>query len=212
MVTPLQDAVIVGGLLGDMHIQKTSALTNKCRLRICHSLRQKEYVDWKHNVLLNPFCKGIKPPHVASRRPTTPEYMFSTSYRDEFLPYHTAWYPRRSPGLKTTKIVPPNIKHLLVDTIALAVWYLDDGTKRSGYNACRFATQSFSFEENELLALCLEENFSLVPTIERWRPTRSTKDMYGLCLPSRGGSFSSFKDIIYPFVEAEIPSMLYKLK
>lgn len=205
-----------------MHIQKTTASTNKCRLRICHSLRQKEYVDWKHSVLLNPFCKETKSPYVANRRPTTPEYMFYTSYRDEFLPYHTAWYQRRGLGLRTTKIVPANIKHLLVDPIALAVWYLDDGTKRGGYNACRFATQSwvglrpphpsFSLEENELLALCLEENFALVATIETWRSTRSSKKTYGLCLPSRDGNFSCFKDIIYPFVEAEIPSMLYKLK
>jgi hypothetical protein len=212
MVTRLQDAVIVGGLLGDTHIQKTTASTNKCRLRFCHSFRQKEYVDWKHGVLLTPFCKGTKPPYVANRRPTTPEYMVYTSYRDEFLPYHTVWYQRRGPGSGTSKIVPTNIKQLLVDPIALAVWYLDDGTKRGGCDACRFATQSFSFEENELLALCLKENFGLVATMERWRPTASRKEIYGLPLPSRGGNFSSFKDIIYPFVEAEIPSMLYKLK
>ena len=212
MVNQLQDAVIVGGLLGDMHIQKTTALTNRCRLRICHSLRQKKYVDWKHSVLFTPFCKEVKPPYVSNRRPTTPEYMFYTSYRDNFLSYHTAWYKRKDPGSRTTKIVPANIKQLLVSPIALAVWYLDDGTKRGGYNACRFATQSFSLEENELLSLCLKETFGLVVTIERWCPTAANQDTYGLCLPSRGGSFSSFKDIIYPFVEAEIPSMLYKLK
>ena len=212
MVIQLQDAVLVGGLLGDMHIQKTTASTNRCRLRICHSLKQKAYVDWKHSVLLTPFCKGIKPPYVANRRPSTPEYMFYTSYRDEFLLYRTAWYQQKGLGSRTTKIVPANIKQLLVDPIALAVWYLDDGTKRGGYNACRFATQSFCLRENELLALCLEENFGLVATIERWRPTVSSKETYGLCLPSRGGSFSSFKNIIYPFVKAEIPSMLYKLE
>jgi hypothetical protein len=215
MVTPLQNAVIVGGLLGDMHIQKTPASTNRCRLRICYSLRQKEYVDWKHGVLLDPFCEGTKPPYLANPRPAKPEYMeymFYTSYRDEFIPYRTAWYQGRGPGLKTTKVVPANIKQLLVDPIALAVWYLDDGTKRAGYNACRFATQSFSFQENELLALCLKENFGLVATIETWRPTKSGKEWCGLCLPSRNRAFSSFKDIIYPFVEAEMPSMLHKLK
>lgn len=42
-----QKALIIGGLLGDLHIQKTSAATGKCRLRFCHSLKQKDYVDWK---------------------------------------------------------------------------------------------------------------------------------------------------------------------
>ena len=41
------------------------------------------------------------------------------------------------------KIIPKNIEQLLIDPIALAIWYLDDGTKRN-YNGCRFATQSFS--------------------------------------------------------------------
>ena len=76
MVTQLQDAVIVGGLLCDIHIQKTTASTNKSRLRICHSLRQNEYVDWKHSVLVTPFCEGVKPPYVDNRQPSTPEYMF----------------------------------------------------------------------------------------------------------------------------------------
>lgn len=215
MVTTEQDAVIVGGLLGDMHIQKTTASTEKCRLRFCHSLKQKQYVDWKHSVLLHPFCERVKPPYIEnlrSERPTNLAYMFHTSYMNEFLPYHTAWYEVRGPGLKTTKIVPASIKQLLVDSIALAVWYLDDGTKRSDCNSCRFATQSFSLEENELLALCLKENFGLVATVERWHSALSGRETYNLCLPSRGGHFSSFKDIIYPLVHAEIPSMLYKLE
>ena len=57
---------------------------------------------------------------------------------------------------KRRKIVPPNIEQLLIDPIALAIWYLDDCTKRN-YNACRFATQSFSLEENELLQSTLEK-------------------------------------------------------
>ena len=62
------------------------------------------------------------------------------------------------------------------------------------------------------MAFCLEERFGLVATMETWRPTASSKETYGLCLPSRGENFSSFKDIIYPFVEAEISNMLSKLK
>lgn len=44
-VSRRQDALIVGGLLGDLHVQKTSASTERCRLRICHSVAQREYVD-----------------------------------------------------------------------------------------------------------------------------------------------------------------------
>ena len=103
--------------------------------------------------------------------------------------YHTAWYQRRGPDSRTIKIVPVNIKQLLVDPIALAVWYLDDGTKRDNCNACRFATQSFSLNENELLVSCLKDNFGLVVTIETWHPTTSNKDNAWSVLAKQGWKF-----------------------
>ena len=74
-----------------------------------------------------------------------------------------------SKGLLSTfkKIVPKNIELILIDPIALAIWYLDDGTKRN-YNACRFATQSFSLEENLLLQSTLETNFKLIVKVDKW--------------------------------------------
>ena len=84
---------------------------------------------------------------------------------------------------KRKKIVPPNIEQLLIDPIALAIWYLDDGTKRN-YNACRFATQSFSLEENKLLQSTLERNFNLTIKIEEWWNKKTNNKMYGLSIPS----------------------------
>lgn len=161
MVTTIQNCVIVGGLLGDLHIQKTSSSTNRCRLRFCHSIKQKEYVDWKYTIFKNDFCKKTQAPRQTNRN----EYAFYTSYLDTFKSYHTLWYKSDvcsvcSQKTKKTKIIPKNIDQLLIDPIALAIWYLDDGTKRN-YNGCRFATQSFSFTENEMLQSTLKTNFDL---------------------------------------------------
>lgn len=51
-----QQAVLIGGFLGDMHIQKTAASTGNCRLRICHSIKQKRFVDWKYGIFKQDFC------------------------------------------------------------------------------------------------------------------------------------------------------------
>ena len=139
----LQHAVVVGGLLGDLHIQRTTASTQRCRLRVCHSVAQREYVDWKYRVLMEPFCEGVKPPHETAR---AGEYMFYTKYRDEFLSYRDEWY--KDDGNRFRKRVPDTIDTMLVDPISLAVWYLDDGTKRNDSDACRLATQGFSLQEN----------------------------------------------------------------
>lgn len=205
-VSKRQDAVIVGGLLGDLHVQKTSAKTERCRLRFCHSLSQKEYVDWKYKELRDPFCAGTKPPSEKRRG----EYLFYTHYVDQFLPYRSKWYvsppdAHASEGdplfyggdgvfraslndaqdaEEVRKVVPEDIKDLLVDPISLAVWYLDDGTKRKDSEACRLATQGFSLEENKALADCLEANFAIEAKVEAWRV--KGRELYGLSLQSGG--------------------------
>ena len=209
MITGYQNSVIVGSLLGDLHIQKSlSKVMPKCRLRFCHSLEQKKYVDWKYTIFKNNFCKTTKSPYQTDRK----EYLFYTIYSDFFVLYHSMWYQEKLlNSQKRIKIVPPNIEQLLIDPIALAIWYLDDGRKRN-YNACRFATQSFSLEENKLLQSTLERNFNLTIKIEEWWNKKTNNKMYGLYIPSANKSFLTFKDIIYNFVKTEIPSMLYKLE
>ena len=92
---------------------------------------------------MEPFCEGVKPPHETAR---AGEYMFYTKYRDEFLSYRDEWY--KDDGNRFRKRVPDTIDTMLVDPISLAVWYLDDGTKRNDSDACRLATQGFSLQEN----------------------------------------------------------------
>lgn len=173
MINSYENAVIVGSLLGYLHIQKNSGLTGRCRLRFCHSIKQKEYVDWKYAVFQKNFCKTTKLPYQTNRD----EYLFYTSYSECFVNYHSMQYQ----NLK--KIVPRNIEQLLTDPVALAIWYLDDGTKRN-YNACRFATQSFSLQENLLLQSTLEKIFKLIVKLEQWWNKKTQKDLYGLYIPS----------------------------
>jgi hypothetical protein len=93
---------------------------------VCHSIGQREYVYWKYTVLREPFCKSVKPPHETAR---PGEYVFYTMYRDEFILY-------RNDGNGFKKRVPNKIDTLLVDLISLAIWYLDDGTKKNDSDAC----------------------------------------------------------------------------
>jgi len=39
--------------------------------------------------------------------------------------------------IRYVKTVPANLNKLLTDPLALAVWYLDDGTKRTDTESCR---------------------------------------------------------------------------
>jgi hypothetical protein len=211
-LTKRQQAVLTGGLLGDLHVQKTPATTERCRLRFCHSVKQKEYVDWKYEIFKREFCEKTKPPFVER----SDNYIFYTSYRDEFKEPHSLWYPvieNPDPdvGQEFVKKIPLNITEILKDPLALAVWYLDDGTKRSDTESCRIATMSFSKEEHELLQVCLKQNFDISINIEDWGRTKLGEVCYSLAILSRGGNYKKFHHIIYDIVKAEVPSMLYKL-
>lgn len=213
--TEKQTAVLIGGILGDLHIQKSPSTTGRCRLRFCHSVKQKEFVDWKYEVFKKDFCVKTKPPFVEMRKNTSNnDYLFYTSYRNEFMEPHATWYSLTESadpdiGERFIKKVPLNISEILTDPLALAVWYLDDGTKRSDTKSCRIATQSFSQQENQLLQECLKINFNINAKIEDWGKTKLGDTTYSLAILSR--DFPRFRDQIYDIVKAEIPSMLYKL-
>lgn len=97
-----------------------------------------------------------------------------------------------------------------MDPISLAVWYLDDGSKKSDCAACRLATlnicnletlQGFTLEENMALVECLRSNFGIEATPGGGRGESCTAS------PSQAGT-----GVIYPLAGTEIPSMLYKLQ
>ncbi len=62
-LTPNENAVIAGTLLGDAHLQKRTATTY--RLKIVHSTAQADYVWWKYNKLKR-LCATTKPPMSGS--------------------------------------------------------------------------------------------------------------------------------------------------
>ena len=212
-LTERQNAVLIGSVLGDLHIQKTPSRTGTCRLRFCHSVKQKEFVDWKYQVFEKDFCQQVKSPFVEKSK-TRNDYLFYTSYRDEFKQPHTDWYSLvestdPDKGERFVKQVPLNITQILTDPLALAVWYLDDGTKRSDTESCRIATQSFLEKENKLLQEAVATNFTISAKIEDWGRTKEGNTPFSLSILSK--DYKRFRDEINDIVKTEIPSMLYKL-
>lgn len=110
------------------------------------------------------------------------------------------------------KVVPSDIQDLLVDPISLAVWYLDDGSKRGDCEACRLATQGLTLEEKMALVEWLRANFGTEAKIDVWSLKSAERKLYGLSLPSKPTGYKRLKSLIYPLVEAEMPTMLYKLQ
>lgn len=196
----MEHSVLIGTLLGDGHIQKVQSKTNKCRLRISHSEKQQEYILWKHNTLVN---YGPSEISLDSKN----QLRFYTQYSLEMLEYHQLFYNEIALG-KYRKLITETIE---LDEVALAVWYMDDGTKRLDCNQCRFATNGFSLEEIKVLQIKLMINFGLPANIVRSGRSKIGKHQwYTLCISAK--YFQDFYNVIGLFIKQEVPSMYYKIK
>ena len=181
MFSERQQEIIAGSLLGDGHLVKT---TCGFAFRVNHSVKQKEYVDWKYREL-KMFTNS--PPAV---------YEKERSYYFRSVTHHYFDELRRKFYLGQKKIVPKEIKRFLTP-LALSVWIMDDGTREG--NQLRLNTQSFSRDENECLIAILEATLGIKTNLNR------DKDMYRLRV--REESMGHVKKITLPYI---IPSMRYK--
>jgi|LakMenEpi03Aug12_release.lakeMendotaPanAssembly.Ray.scaffolds.fasta_scaffold463294_1 hypothetical protein len=200
-----EKSFIMGTLLGDGHLQKHGA--NSFRLKIAHSIKQKQYVEWKHDKLKR-FCTTTKGPteRVEAKGVTV---RFETGATSEFSVMHSLFYKQQGVGKtgkpKYVKIITQElIEQLPMNPYVLALWYMDDGSVRDDCNAGKLATQGFSLDENKLLSGYLEKWGIKANVIKH----TVASGQYYIGLPA--ATFSKFTSIIKPIV-SEIPSMLLKL-
>jgi hypothetical protein len=187
-----QTAIIVGTILGDACLHDNWSRTNS-RLQIRHALAQKEYVLWKYKALKSLVL--TKPQHYGR----TNSVWFRTISHPELTKLQQIFYRDGK------KIIPANdIVAFLSSSITIAVWFMDDGNavmrkgKLCGYN---LNTQSFTREENELLAEVFSALYDISCTVER------NHDYYRLAIwqaPSR----KKFSDLIQEHI---LPSLKYKI-
>ena len=184
-LTQIQRSIIVGTLLGDGYLRIVPGRKDAL-LEINHSFSQKEYVDWKYEMLKS-LCKSG--PVIRKGNGTRVAYRFTTRQHPELTELKTLFYKNGVKQMPRSVVLNPTM---------LAVWFMDDGSK------CRASdvyinTQQFAREDQKsclALLASLGIDASLNRDKEYWR-IRIKKD-----------SLSNFFDTIRSQI---IPSMTYKL-
>ena len=188
-----QEDVLIGTLLGDGCLELNGS---KIRLRIDHSEKQKDYVEWKYGVFANIAANKPRLVKVLDKR-TQKIYQhrrFDTLSKDLFGEYIQLFYKNGK------KNIPRRIGKFLTSRLSLAVWFMDDGYKRNDCRGLHLNTQAYHLEEQKILQGCLKEIYNLKVNIHR----QSGK--YKLYIPSKESE--KFCNIIDQYV---IPGMKYKL-
>ena len=179
-LTPKQREFIAGTLLGDGYLMRT---TRGYCLRLHHGLKQKEYIEWKYEIMKS----LVNTPPKESEK----SYYFRTVSNPEFDDYRKLFY------IGKDKIVPKSVEDLLTP-FGLAVWIMDDGSRDKG--CIRISSHSFGHADQVRLQECLKNKFGIEASIQK------AQDKFWLWI--RSASMSRLQNLIYPYF---VQSMLYKL-
>ncbi len=155
-------------------------------LEINHSIKMKNYVDWKYQILKSIV---LSPPKSRKGNGNRIAYRFFTRQHPEITKLFKRFY------VKGEKRIPDN---LILDPISLAIWYMDDGSK-CGTSNYYLNTQQFSVEDQMKLIACLKK-FKVVATLNRDKTYWRIRIIMA--------TVPTFKNLIQEYV---VPSLQYKI-
>lgn len=190
-LSELQEQMILGSLLGDLNVSKSRKQHPNCRLNLVHSAKQKELFLSKVN-LLGDIMGSYKEYSYLDNR-TNNVYTTirgSSKAHPIFTELRKLLYPNEIKTITTQYL--DKIHH----PIALAYWFMDDGS-----NHGVLSTNGFTLPEVNLLANWLLKKWNIETTVQ--------KNANCHILYIKAVSRKRFDDIIRPYI---IPSMKYKLK
>lgn len=198
VLTKKQRTLIIGSLLGDgtMRVGKGAVNAN---YKVEHGLEQKEYVEWKYQIL-KPWV--FTKPKISYRYNEKGErYAKSWWFRTVRHPILTDLYDRfyQKGDYRTgKKIIPKNLKKDF-NPLALAVWIMDDGSYSR--KNITISTYAFSLQEIKYLQDCLWNVFRVEA---RYCPDRDK----GYRMYFNQEETRNLVKIISPYI---IPTMMYKI-
>lgn len=180
-----QRSVIIGTLLGDGYLRIVPGRQNAF-LEINHALSQREYVEWKYDVLRNVSADA---PKVRKGNGYRQAIRFHTRQSSELTELFN-WFYRNK-----TKIIPPDIE---LDALSLAVWYMDDGS-RCRESDIYLNTQQFDDGSQHILIGALDK-LGLYATLNKDKEYKRIRFLKK--------SITKLFKVIEPHI---IPSMRYKI-
>ena len=188
--------IVTASLLGDGWLTELKPRTGTAMYYVKYHGRSRDYLQWLHGQVRELGPSELK--EVARYG----QYYFYTKARTDIGELRKLFYPNEG-----RKVIPRNIRELLSTPKALAIWYQDDGTldkrSRDHWNAM-FATYCFGYEECELLAKTLKDNFDLAVSVCRCQ--MRGKMYYRLYVRSQ--SMNNFIRLVQPHIH---PSFSYKI-
>ena len=189
-----QRDILVGLLLGDGHLETQNG-GRTFRLKVEHSETQTDYSEWLFQRFEN-LCDQ-KDVYRRTRKDGRVSVGFTTRSLGSFRFYAQQFY------VGNTKRIPPQI-HKLLKSLGLAVWFMDDGSRKSNVHLTyNIHTLGYTKKDLEIAQDALKKTFGIQVTLHKQR-----NNSWRLYIDAK--TASQFTDLIRPIVQ-HIPSMQKKL-
>ena len=202
-------ALLIGTLLGDSYANKRYSEGTRFSFR--QSIVHKEYLFWLYNFLFTRgYCSNLLPRKYIRRlkvgeiKKEYYGYEFNTYTFRSFDWIHDMFYK------KGKKVINEKIFNYF-SPLSLAIWIMDDGCWTG--NGLRIATNSYSYQELEMIKIYLEKKYNLISTIQKiWTKVSVNKDNQGLStqysIYITSKSIHYLRELVLPFMHKK---MYYKL-
>lgn len=197
-MSELQLNAVMGSLLGDAAFESGGSQTMSIRWN--HSSKQDAYVQHKYQTLQE---FATRPP-VIKPNPGYGDFWSILTLRSLglFRSLHAMTHPN---GCKQKSITWEYLT-MMRHPIALAWWFMDDGSRVKGYNQGGIATNGFTQEEVYLLANWLRGWWHIQAGVHQVKHSSTGKTAWTIYLPTEG--YIRLCELVKPYVPE---CMKYKL-
>ncbi len=193
-LSEIQRQFIYGSLLGDLYIGKSNKNYSNCRIYIVQCKAQEELFMKKVEILDN-FMSAHK---LIVPKPDSRTNKVYKSWRGNSKAHPLFTEIRNKFYIDGVKTITQELLNEITHSIALAYWFMGDGT----YNGC-FATNGFTEKEVNLLCNWLNNYWHISVTK---KPVSKTNQFI---IHINQESRYDFEKLIFPYM---IKSMYYKLE
>ncbi|MEW5805700.1 MAG: hypothetical protein AB1721_03200 [Patescibacteria group bacterium] len=194
-LTKQERAALMGMVLGDGYLQKVGK--RNARLRLEHSFKQRDYLEWKTELLPKLF-QG-KPKMLKRVHPITHKTYSYVRHQSNSSPdlgkLRQIFYPEGK------KHLPENLEHWLISALTLAIWYLDDGYYYPRDNCSYLYLGRVSHQEAIIVQRAILKKFGLTVKV-------LDKKQKGFVLYFSTKETESLVKLIKQFI---MPQMAYKI-
>lgn len=193
-------SLIVGSVLGDSHLEKrTVSGGTRIIFEICSE--NVSYLMWFHQTLaIGGYLNPVKPKlkiRIGANNKVRYSYRISSYTFNSLNWLHSQFY------VANRKTIFNDLEAYLTP-LALAVWYMDDGSYIKSSKTGRIATNNFHYEEVVELCNILKKKYNL-----KIKPhSQGKKGSTSYILYISKGSFPSFTRLVETYI---VSSMRYKL-